>query len=100
MAIPNKKLPYLNDNNAINLTTAQPSNDNKVYIIDKRLLDELLNKVTNGSLSDMKEDIILQVKVAKDKDDIFKRLDDYIYLNNIVDMLPNDESDNSTEVVE
>lgn len=71
----------------IDLTTEQATSNNNVYLIDKRLLDELLSKVVNGSLEDIKQDLHNQVSIAHNKENLFERLDNYIYLDKIVQMV-------------
>jgi len=90
MAIPSK-ISYNKTNNLIDLTTVEPSDNNKCYLVDKRLLDKLISRVTNGKLDDIKRDIIIQVESSDTKNDLFERLDEYIYLDKVINLLPKEE---------
>lgn len=88
MAIANK-LPYLNSTNSVNLMTVTTVNsDNKAYIVDKRLVDHLLSKLTKGTLEDIKDDLRGIITVASNKETLFAKLDDYLYLDKVIQLLP------------
>lgn len=82
-----KELSWNIRQNTINLTTTLVDDKNKAYLVDKRLLDNLLSRITNGTFDSIKLDIKQQIDIAKDKVDLFKRLDEYIYMDTIVNKL-------------
>lgn len=86
------KLPYLTYTNSVNLmTVATINSDNKGYLVDKRLVDYLLSKITKGSLEDIKDDLRNIITVASDKETLFAKLDDYLYLDKVIQLLPVEE---------
>ena len=85
--------------NIVDLTLEDDSKintENPVYLIDKRLLDTLLAKVTLVNLEYLKEKLIKEVTDSITKEEIFKRLDDFIYLDKIVNH-PNFVKENNQE---
>jgi len=80
------KVSYNKQINTVDLTTVEPNQDDKCYLIDKRLLDTLLSKVTKGDLQDIKDDLTIRISTSKDKEELFARMDDYIYLDKIVNL--------------
>lgn len=74
-----------NANNAIDITVEPIDNiNNHAYLVDKRLVDILLAKTSSASLMDIKADLITVIDNSVNKDDMFKGLDDYIYLNKVI----------------
>lgn len=70
-------------NKAINLTTSETTDDNKAYIIDRRLLDMLLNKYTKGTIDDLKHELHSIINEHSDKDKMFEAISNHIYCNNV-----------------
>lgn len=92
--IPNAEvINYINRDKVVNLTTIDATIDNPIYLIDKRLLDELLSKITIGSLDNIKEQLHFEIDSSATKEQVFDRLDRYIYLDKIAQMLPAKEVD-------
>ena len=77
---------YVERQNTVDLTTIPVNTDNKCYVIDQRLLDTLLKRVTKGTLTEIKDELIASIKYAETKKDMFNELDNYIYLDKIVQM--------------
>lgn len=82
--------------NSVDLTTVEVNSDNKAFIIDRRLLDVLLSKVTQGNLDDLKRDISTIVDHADTKQDLFAKLDEYLYLDRIIQTVTKAEVDEDT----
>lgn len=74
-------------NNTIDITTVNATSENKVYLVDKRLVDFLLAKVAIGSLDDIKNDIITEVHQSITKEELFTKLDNYIYLDKVLQLV-------------
>ena len=87
--VPNQEVisNYVSGDKAINLTTVNATVESPVYLIDKRLLDEMLSKVTKGSIEDIKTDLHKTIDMSATKESLFTNLDNYIYLDKIVQML-------------
>lgn len=80
-------------NNSVDLTTEEVNSNNKAFVIDKRLLDVLLSKVIKGDLDDLKRDLSTIVAHADSKQDLFNKLDEYLYLDKIVQAVTQSELD-------
>lgn len=89
---------YVNRDTVIDISTIKATNENPCYVIDKRLLNELLSKVTKGDLDDIKQDIFDITKRSNSKDELFSRLDNYIYLNNIIQLVEQSNDTSTKEV--
>lgn len=70
--------------NSIDITIEQVSSNNKAYLVDKRLVDILLAKTKQGNLEDLKNELGTLIDSATSKEDIFAKLDDYIYMDKVV----------------
>lgn len=73
--------------NIVDLTTEHDSNikdSNPVYLIDKRLLNSLLTRVKDTTFPELQAELVIEVQSAKDKDDMFNKVDEFIYMNSII----------------
>lgn len=78
-----KHYQNFNTYNTIDLTTAKASSEEPCYTIDARLLNTLLKRVTEGSVDDIKRNMIAHITHASTKEEIFENVSEYIYLNEI-----------------
>lgn len=83
MALPIEHKERIARNNAINITTDLTNSDNPAYLIDRRLLEVLLNKYDKGNLNDIKAELVSIINKHDDKDTMFQAIDNHIYCNNI-----------------
>jgi len=91
MALNTNSTPRIAEYNSVNLLTTEPTKDDKAYLVDKRLVDFLVDKVRLGSLDDIKNDIRSRVNVCETKEELFKELDNYIYIDRVINLLPKEE---------
>lgn len=73
---------FIND-----ITTIESTKESPAYLVDKRLINSLLSKITKGNLYDIKNDLNTIIRNAKDKNEMFQALDEYIYLNKVIEKI-------------
>jgi hypothetical protein len=73
--------------NTVNLTTVEINKSNKGYLVDQKLIDILLSKLTAVDFETFKQNLLSQLQSAKNLEQLTEQFTEGVYLQTVVKKL-------------
>lgn len=85
-AIPKNVLDNYNvRSNTTDLTTIKVDRDNPAFLVDKKLIDIFISKLSAISFDEFKESLLKELSLAGELDTLITVFNDKVYLHTVID---------------